>query len=116
VHTVSDDRGSFTQVGVCRVDNIESCIADCMANDACGCAFYRPSDRQPVGYCALTNAECSDPTIGAQVDYTRIRTAIVKCGYNAPAAVEEAWPDETYDGTCMCRSHSCIAEVGQDPE
>lgn len=73
-------------------------MADCKANDECGCAFWRPHDRKPFGYCALTNSECSDPTIGAQIDYTRIRTAIVKCGYSASASVQEGWPEETYDG------------------
>ena len=83
---------------VCRTDSLESCIDDCKANEECGCAFWRPHDRKPISYCALTTAECSDPTIGAQIDYTRIRTAIVKCGYSASAPVQEGWSDETYDG------------------
>jgi hypothetical protein len=76
-------------------------MADCKKYAECGCAFWRPSDHSETGWCALSNVECSAPTIGAMVDYTRIRTAIVKCGYDANATVEDSWPDETYDGMSL---------------
>lgn len=86
---------------MCRSDSMKSCVDDCEDNDDCGCAFWRPSDHDSSGYCALTTAECSDPIVGAQVDYTRIRTAIIKCSYTASDDVREDWPDETYDGVAI---------------
>lgn len=31
------------------------------------------------------------------MDFTRIRSAITKCGYRAPNNVRASWPDDPYD-------------------
>lgn len=85
----------------CRSDSIDDCVADCAIHSSCGCAFFREGDGPEVtrrGWCSLTTADCSDAVVGAQVDYTRTRTAISKCSYSASAQVMAGWPDEPYDG------------------
>eukprot|EP00892_Ulva_mutabilis_P006294 jgi/Ulvmu1/4036/UM019_0013.1 len=78
--------------------SIESCAADCKANANCGCAFFRPTNfRTGSGFCALSNVECEAAAIGTEVDFTRIRSAITKCGYRASQAVRNSWPEDPYD-------------------
>eukprot|EP00892_Ulva_mutabilis_P009898 jgi/Ulvmu1/7280/UM035_0068.1 len=82
-------------------DSIEDCMADCASDPDCGCAFFRISDNMPEsrgGWCSLSTADCADPVVGAQVDYTRAHSAIAKCSYSASADVMARWPEEPYEG------------------
>lgn len=84
--------------GWCRSKSINACAADCKANKDCGCAFFRPTNfKTGSGFCALSNVECETASIGTEVDFTRIRSAIAKCGYRASKAVKDSWPDDPYD-------------------
>lgn len=85
----------------CRSLNLEECMADCAASGSCGCAYFRVNEESVLpgsGWCSLTTADCADPVIGAQPDHTRVRSAIVKCGYQASPAVKATWPKQTFDG------------------
>ena len=75
-------------------------MADCANHVKCGCAFFRVDEntQSRSGWCSLSTAECADPIVGAQVDYTRAHTAISKCSYSASADTMARWPDEPYDG------------------
>lgn len=85
-------------LGYCRSPSIDACASDCKANKNCGCAFFRPTNFMTgSGFCALSNVECSEAAIGTEVDFTRIRSAITKCGYRASSSVRESWPDDAYD-------------------
>ena len=70
-----------------------------MADDRCGCAYYRLDDYPPLaeGLCALTTVPCDQVAIGATHDATLTHTAFHKCAYEASAAAEAAFPEEPYD-------------------
>lgn len=81
----------------CRSLSKEECIADCIADDRCACAFFREPDSsfaQP--YCALTTVPCNDPGIGAIYNNAQTHTALLKCAAAAPE-VAEPGVEEPYE-------------------
>lgn len=75
-----------------RSVGLAECQADCAAEATCACAYIRDDGRDTF-WCSLSTVPCNNTELGAQPDFTGVRSAIFKCDYGAaPASLQATWP------------------------